>query len=187
MIFVTIQIDNESDYEFMRNLYEENKRLMFSIAFCYTNNIQDCEDIVHDVIENLCKISKKLRSFSDSALRAYIIRSVQNAAINHQKHHGVIRRAEELFAEEECILDDPQLRMERIEQLKTAEAKITDIWDELSQQEQELLYRKYVLDQGTKELAEVFQCSRECIRMRLSRTRKKAFLLMEVENANDPA
>lgn len=43
----------------------------------------------------------------------------------------------------------------------------------------------YVLEQTTEELAGIFQCSRDSIRMRLSRVRRKSLRLMKGDGTND--
>ena len=79
MILITAMIDDEDDRNFMHMVYEINKQLMFSIAFRYTNNREDCEDIVHDAVEKLCGKVEKLKSLQDFALKSYVIRAVFHA------------------------------------------------------------------------------------------------------------
>ena len=81
--------------------------------------------------------------------------------------------------------DQPESIIERIEDLQEKRTSLTKVWMQLTDAEQELLYRKYVLDQTTKELAGIFQCSRDSIRMRLSRVRRKSLRLMKGEGTND--
>lgn len=186
MILIAAMIDDEVDRNFMHMVYEINKQLMFSIAFRYTNNREDCEDIVHDAVEKLCGKVEKLKSLQGFALKSYVVRTVQNTAINHQKHNAILKRHEEELNDESYYTQDtPHARIERIEEIKKAKGQLTSIWDKLSAQDQELLYRKYVFNQGNDELANIFQCSKECIRMRLSRARKRALLRMAEEIKND--
>ena len=81
--------------------------------------------------------------------------------------------------------DQPESIIERIEDLQEKRTSLTKVWMQLTDAEQELLYRKYVLDQTTEELAGIFQCSRDSIRMRLSRARRKSLRLMKGEGTND--
>ena len=81
--------------------------------------------------------------------------------------------------------DQPESIIERIEDLQEKRTRLTKVWMQLTDAEQELLYRKYVLEQTTEELAGIFQCSRDSIRMRLSRARRKSLRLMKGEGTND--
>ena len=81
--------------------------------------------------------------------------------------------------------DQPESIIERIEDLQEKRTSLTKVWMQLTDAEQELLYRKYVLEQTTEELAGIFQCSRDSIRMRLSRVRRKSLRLMKGDGTND--
>ena len=54
LIFATM-INDVDDRAFMQEVYQQNERLMYAIALKYASNTQDCEDIVHDTVEKLCK------------------------------------------------------------------------------------------------------------------------------------
>ena len=54
LIFATM-INDVDDRAFMQEVYQQNERLMYAIALKYASNTQDCEDIVHDTVERLCK------------------------------------------------------------------------------------------------------------------------------------
>ena len=148
LIFATM-INDVDDRAFMQEVYQQNERLMYAIALKYASNTQDCEDIVHDTVEKLCKNIAKIKGLPNSALRAYVVYA------------------------------------DRIEDLQEKRTRLTKVWTQLTDAEQELLYRKYVLDQTTEELAGIFQCSRDSIRMRLSRARRKSLRLMKGEGTND--
>ena len=65
----------------MQEVYQQNERLMYAIALKYASNTQDCEDIVHDTVEKLCKNIAKIKGLPNSALRAYVVYAVRNTAI----------------------------------------------------------------------------------------------------------
>ena len=95
-----------------------------------------------------------------------------------QELEGAFPAISSVIAENESII-------ERIEDLQEKRTSLTKVWMQLTDAEQELLYRKYVLDQTTEELSGIFQCSRDSIRMRLSRARRKSLRLMKGEGTND--
>lgn len=185
-IFATM-INDVDDRAFMQEVYQQNERLMYAIALKYASNTQDCEDIVHDTVEKLCKNIAKIKELPNSALRAYVVYAVRNTAINFRKHQSTINRhIQQLSGDDsnsEC--DQPESIIERIEDLQEKRTRLTKVWTQLTDAEQELLYRKYVLEQTTEELAGIFQCSRDSIRMRLSRVRRKSLRLMKGDGTND--
>lgn len=186
LIFATM-INDVDDRAFMQEVYQQNERLMYAIALKYASNTQDCEDIVHDTVEKLCKNIAKIKGLPNSALRAYVVYTVRNTAINFRKHQSTINRHIQQLSGDDSNseYDQPESIIERIEDLQEKRTRLTKVWTQLTDAEQELLYRKYVLDQTTEELAGIFQCSRDSIRMRLSRARRKSLRLMKGEGTND--
>ena len=186
LIFATM-INDVDDRAFMQEVYQQNERLMYAIALKYASNTQDCEDIVHDTVEKLCKNIAKIKELPNSALRAYVVYAVRNTAINFRKHQATINRHIQQLSGDDSNseYDQPESIIERIEDLQEKRTSLTKVWMQLTDAEQELLYRKYVLDQTTEELSGIFQCSRDSIRMRLSRARRKSLRLMKGEGTND--
>ena len=186
LIFATM-INDVDDRAFMQEVYQQNERLMYAIALKYASNTQDCEDIVHDTVEKLCKNIAKIKELPNSALRAYVVYAVRNTAINFRKHQSTINRHIQQLSGDDSNseYDQPESIIERIEDLQEKRTRLTKVWMQLTDAEQELLYRKYVLEQTTEELAGIFQCSRDSIRMRLSRARRKSLRLMKGDGTND--
>ena len=187
MLIFTTMINDVDDRAFMQEVYQQNERLMYAIALKYASNTQDCEDIVHDTVEKLCKNIAKIKELPNSALRAYVVYAVRNTAINFRKHQSTINRhIQQLSGDDSSSeYDQPESIIERIEDLQEKRTRLAKVWTQLTDAEQELLYRKYVLEQTTEELAGIFQCSRDSIRMRLSRARRKSLWLMKGEGTND--
>lgn len=187
MLIFTTMINDVDDRAFMQEVYQQNERLMYAIALKYASNTQDCEDIVHDTVEKLCKNIAKIKELPNSALRAYVVYAVRNTAINFRKHQATINRHIQQLSDDDLSneYDQPESIIERIEDLKEKRTSLTKVWMQLTDAEQELLYRKYVLEQTTEELAGIFQCSRDSIRMRLSRVRRKSLRLMKGDGTND--
>lgn len=187
MLIFTTMINDVDDRAFMQEVYQQNERLMYAIALKYASNTQDCEDIVHDTVEKLCKNIAKIKELANSALRAYVVYAVRNTAINFRKHQSTINRHIQQLSGDDSNseYDQPESIIERIEDLQEKRTRLTKVWMQLTDAEQELLYRKYVLEQTTEELAGIFQCSRDSIRMRLSRARRKSLRLMKGEGTND--
>lgn len=186
MISLASMVDDNQEREFMCKLYQSNERLMYSIALRYTSNQYDCEDVVQDTVEKLCKKVQKLQSLPSYALQAYIVYTVRNTAINFQKHQAVLIKHTGAFQEDTLPLSDtPDILIEKIDDLKEIHARLSKVWDRLSDHDKMLLYNKYVFEQTTEELAKSFQCSNACIRMRLSRAKRKAVALLVEDREYD--
>ena len=97
----------------------------------------------------------------------------------------MIARHAEDFAEESYEPETPYTKLERIEDLDEARAKLVAVWDKLPEADQDILYRKYVFEEEYAEIAEELGCAIENVRMRLSRARKRALKLIEDGAEND--
>ena len=93
---------------------------MYAIALKYASNTQDCEDIVHDTVEKLCKNIIKIKGLPNSALRAYVVYAVRNTAINFRKHQSTINRHIQQLSGDDSNseYDQPESIIERIEDLQ---------------------------------------------------------------------
>lgn len=175
-------IENESDKDYILWLYNEFEKLMYSIAFKYTADPQIAEDIVQDSVVKLINKVDTIRAMNKQVLAAYIASTVRNTSIN---------RLKTLEYEREHVLEDSEdqlktvpieVSLENFIQFSEDLKSLSSIWTRLSKEDQLLLEGKYILGYNNKELAEIFLCKPNSIRMKLTRARRNAFtLLMEHE------
>lgn len=178
MMVFTVSGDNPDAMAFMRDLYDRYSRLMFAEALRRVSNRQDCEDIVQDAVESLCEKAETLRALPPAALPAYVVYTVKHKSINFLRHQAVVtRHTADLGDEEDVASAMPS--PEELAELRERVDGLSRIWHLLPEEDQELLYRKYVLGQDNRELAEVFRCQRDSVRMRLYRARRRAVSLMK--------
>lgn len=162
------------DAEFMTWLYEEFKPIMHATAKKYVSNMQDCEDIVQDSLEQLIKKISTLRQKERCVLACYIVYTVRNTSINHLRKLSITQKHTVSLDEQinESLSSEPALD----ELLVLAEHKelLHLIWEQLTQEEQFLLMGKYVLEYSDREIAEQIDCAHASVRMKLTRVRRKA-------------
>ena len=163
MIVFTVPEDNKAGLAFMTDLYRRYSRLMYTTARRCVSSGQDCEDIVQDAVESLCKKLHTLMDLPAPALPVYIVYTVKNQAKNFIRHQAVVQK----------------------HIVEWNGGCLYAVWPRLPEQDQELLYRKYVLGQSNEELAEIFQCRKDNIRVRLTRAKRKAILLMEGDDNHE--
>lgn len=178
-ITFTIAIDGESNKEFIEKIYKKYNRLMFSTAHHYLSNLNDREDVVQDAIVHLCGKVDLLRTLPDHALPAYITYTTKNVAINHLRHQAVVDKYMQLLADDN--IDAQSVTPQDYTLLAELKTDLAKVWACLSEQDQELLYRKYIFGQDNVELANIFRCREDTLRMRLSRARKRAVKLIKEE------
>lgn len=182
MLLFSMPIDNAEDQAFMLDVYEQHKGLMYRIANDYLSDAQEAEDLVQDCIEKLIKKVDTLKGLNAYALTAYVAYTVKNTATNYLKRRSLRNRysAEAETSDMDYMDASPSpeellLLSERIDEFHIDFAR-------LPENERQLLVSKYILDLSDAELAEMFGCKPESIRMKLTRARRKAIqLFMEGE------
>lgn len=177
---------NVDDQQFMNALYEKYHRIMYAIVMRYTSDPHDCEDILQDAIENLCGKVTKLRELTERGQYLYITATVKNTAINLRKHQRVVERYiqpldDEGFTQRESFEENPEYQLEQKEYWRALQSA----WNSLSEEDRELLYKKYFLDKSNEEIASWLHCQKNSVRMRLTRVRRKIIELMEAEQEHD--
>lgn len=178
-------IEAESDQEFLKTLYESYQVQMYATASRYVSAPQDREDVVQDAVVRLCGKVQKLRCLPPYALPVYIMFTVKNAAINFQAHQAVVKRhTAPLAAAPEHYpsqVPPPEKALELAESMRD----LKRVWHLLSEEDRELLYRKYVLQESNEELAKQYHCQKDSVRMLLFRARQRAIGLMKGGRASD--
>lgn len=179
IIFICDADGGSSDREFMFKLYFEFERLLFQTARKYVPNPEMAEDIVQ---ESLVKLHEKvgvMRSLNHVALAAYIRSTVRNTSINvlksvgHEKEYLVNRQSD--FVE----IVDSQFNLDTIMELSRYRELLSKIWPQLSNEDQILLEGKYILGYNDYELAKEIGCKPGSIRMKLTRARRRALMIIK--------
>jgi RNA polymerase sigma-70 factor (ECF subfamily) len=167
-------IDDLNDRQFMSELYERYRRIMYSKAMEHLADPQDADDLIQDCLEKLIKNVSTLRSLDDCALISYIVATVRNTAINLSKHLKVESRHVYLTDFEDEDPADFATLPEDILLSNEFSNAFAKVFDTLSEDDQLLLRGKYVLEMEDEELADIFGCAPNSIRMKLTRARRRA-------------
>ena len=188
MITFTVPADDLDGRTFMKSLYKRYSRLMYATVQRSIPNSQDCEDIVQDAVESLCKKVHTLMGLPAPALTVYIVYTVKNRARNFKRHQTVVEKHIVPMANASLeLLESPDPPPETKLELEERVNALYKAWSQLPEQDRELLYRKYVLRQDNEELAEFLRCKPDSVRMRLTRAKRKAAALMKGDGSHDRA
>lgn len=168
--------------EYFESIYNRYKLLMYQTARHYTSNQADLEDIMQDSVERLLRKTHKLMAIPSCALAAYIVYTVRSVAINLKRHQSVVmQHSIPLDVSEQDTYESPHLSPDKLVEKLNAKKQLSLLWAKLPEEDQDLLYRKYIAEETDDELAEIFHCKKESIRMKLTRARRKAMKLLEQE------
>jgi RNA polymerase sigma-70 factor (ECF subfamily) len=174
--------DDSDDQVFFLNIYKQFKRIMFYTVRKYVSDNAVVEDLVQDAIMKLIPKISTMRKLSRSALSAYIVITVRNISVNYLRHQRIVdmRCADSDFDEE---LDaEYQRHSPSAEEIILVKEKIGEFYKEfnkLSNKDRDVLLGKYVLGLTDKELAGMYGCKPDSIRMMLTRARRNALGTMK--------
>lgn len=170
------------DKAFMLSLYDSYYKLMYSIAYKYVSDIQTVDDIVQDSIVSLYGKIDILKPMPDKVLAGYIVSTVRNTAINRLRVKEYEKDHIAEFTEENVSGADRYVPMETLLILAERRRALLDIWPVLPKETQILLKGKYILGYTDQELACQLKCKPSSIRMKLTRARRAALLLLSERN-----
>ena len=86
-------INDETDKELVRSLYEANEQLMYNVAYNILHNRTDAEDAVQDSFVSVINHLEKICEIDCNKTRFYLVIVVKNISLNmlkkKQRHHEV--------------------------------------------------------------------------------------------------
>ena len=158
---------------FMENLYLRHERLMYFIAGKYTANAQKREDIVQTAVVSLLRKEATLRRLPPYAQINYRAAAVRNTAINALKREQ--KELDRCISLEDLTETFPTQFMPSAEAItleKELQKDLLAVFQEMKEDEQQLLMGKYLMDLSDAELAQTLGCKPSSIRMKLTRVRR---------------
>lgn len=178
MIFLPVAIlalENDGDRAFMTGLYLDTRALMYKKAKRMLRGEQDVEDVINDALEALIKKIDLLKGFDSCTLRAYVVSTIRNTALNylnHKKRQGerVIPDGDEALESipaRAAGLDADLIRKQDLDALKKALML-------LPERERDLLTMKYLDELKDREIAAVFGIKPGSVRAYLTKARRHA-------------
>ena len=78
-------INDETDKELVRSLYEANEQLMYNVAYNILHNRTDAEDAVQDSFVSVINHLEKIREIDCNETRFYLVIVVKNISLNMLK------------------------------------------------------------------------------------------------------
>lgn len=167
----------DDDRQFILDLYRDFCRLMFFTAQKYLSDPLQQEEVVQESLRKLIEKVGTLRTLQPSVLASYIVATVRNTAISYLRAQAKCKEVISL----EDLREEPasQDSMDEALILQEELAPLRAIWPQLSQEEQQLLEGKYLLEYSSAQLAQQLGYEPAHVRMKLTRARRKALKLMK--------
>ena len=175
--YCVMVIEDESDREFMSQLFIRYQRLMYHEAFKITHEKYAAEDAMQNALVRLIDKIALLRTLDETKLINYIITAMKNSAYNY-----MARDVKPDFSFDELRdvcdgVDERELIDERIDMYFLMHT-LASVWPQLDERSRYLLEGRYILEKSTDEMARDLSIKPESVRMALTRARRRARQLM---------
>lgn len=162
------------EMEFFNDFYKRNIRLIFYFANRYSLSEEDREDLVQDVVLRLMMYIPALKMIDGNYGRTahYIWSATQSVFIDRIRREQKTKPTPYPDAIFETLIED-RLMSQR-DPHTDAYWDVSFLKQRLAKRDWILLEGKYVIGYTDIELAEMLNCTKDSVRMILSRARKKA-------------
>lgn len=166
-----LSIASEDDRAYMTLVYQRHRALMLKIAWQYTTEKADVEDIVSDSCVALINNLEKLRTLDREALRRYIAAAVRSKAVDHCRK---LHKSADLLTEAEAIesLPDPESVEKKILLLEEVR-QVQSLIRALPKREQEVLRMKYHQGLKHREIALALGVTEDTVTKYVERARRR--------------
>lgn len=166
----------QSDSEALEQLYDLYEQKMYAVAFSILHNEWQAEDAVQDAFVRLFKNIKRLKNLEAEKTRAYVLRTIQNTAIDlYRKNHISLQRT--VSIEEREIADECDDMMNLVSRF-AGENILEEMLSRLPDSYREVLMLRCVHQLSSKETAAVLEISEALVRKRQQRAINKLRMMM---------
>ena len=180
MLGVIMSIEDDSDKEFMKNIFEKYYATMKKKAYEVTNNRNVVEDIVSEAFVHLIRHIDTVRGLTPNQRASYIMITVKNTAINYIRQSS---RASEIVyvGNEEDVSDhlfDPRMEPQFILDAKMEYNELCDTIRRLPERERNLLICKYIFEMDDQAISRILKTKPNNVRQYLTRARRHAYKII---------
>ncbi len=164
-----IELLKEKRIEALKTLYEENYKMIFSIAYKYTNNKEDAEEILQETFVRAFKNIEKFTPENESSLKKWILKICTNISIDYLRKRKLMR-----------IFGISEVQIKETQNIPSSEFEKNEIKDKmdyaislLSPKQKIAFNLKYIEDFSLKEISEIMECSENTVKKHLQRSVEK--------------
>jgi len=165
-----IRLAREGDKEALRLLFEENKKKIFALAFQYTKNAEDAEDILQETFIKAFRFIDKFNFQDGVSFSPWLCRIGINCSIDYLRRTRKGRdKNSEIDNLANISADDADSNPEHLRQQREIREKIDQILDKLSGQQRMVFILRHYQQLSTKEIADYMNTTEGSVKKQLFR------------------
>jgi RNA polymerase sigma-70 factor (ECF subfamily) len=174
---------NPEDQAFFDQFYRDYIGLLYYFANQITGSAANCDDLVQDVVERLIKQVPSLRNIiNESGKLAYYIKSATQSAFidryRNDRNYTYSSYPPEVL---DAIIEDRLAAQRR--PFDDSYWDVQLLKQKLPAKDWKLIEGKYMIGYSNEELGQMYGCSKDSVRMALSRVKKKSRAILFDKNA----
>jgi len=165
-----IKLAQEGNREALKLLFEENKKKIFYLAYQYTKNAEDAEDILQEAFIKAYRSLHRFNIQDGNSFSPWLCRIGINCSIDYLRRNK--KRKEKDLAQnniEDLASDNVNSNPENTSVQKEIREKIDQTLDKLSGQQRIIFILKHYQQLTTREIAEYLDCSEGSVKRQLFR------------------
>lgn len=173
-----LTMEDEDDRAYMTRLYREYRALMLKTAWEYSEDSGTVDDVVSESCIALIRHLGKLKAMEKGALRAYIVTTVRNKAIDELRRQN-LRQKNFVSMDEEAVDSAAELAaFERKLNLRHEMDAVKEAIAALPTEEQDVLRLKFFHRIPDKEIAARMEIAENRVRTLIKKARKQLKLML---------
>ena len=165
-----VQLAQKGDTQAFRQLFEDNKRRVFTLAFQYTKNKEDAEDILQETFIKAFHSLDKFKAQDDTNFSSWLYRIGINASIDHLRKNKM---------KKDNYIDSDQLpnissvdgfsHPEHSVRIKEIRTKLDLTLNKLPKGQRMVFILRHYQQLSVKEIADTMKCSEGSVKKQLFR------------------
>jgi len=166
-----VQSAQAGDTEAFKFLFEGNKRKILGLAYQYTKNIEDAEDILQDTFIKAYSSLQRFDIQDHTNFSAWLYRIGINCSIDHLRK---ARRDKDNILPGEDVMNasapDSASNPDSSQQKKEVRERVELVLSTLTRKQRMIFILKHYQELSIKEIAEYMECSEGSVKKQLFRT-----------------
>lgn len=164
-----VQSAQQGDTEAFRMLFEQNRKRIFSLAYQYTKNKEDAEDILQETFIKTYNYLDKYKIENETNFSSWIYRIGINCSIDYLRKKKNKRKDFSDWDKWEKTIGSNHSNPEHTIGLEQLREKINHLVEGLSPRQRMVFILKHYQQSSIKEIAEYLDCSEGSVKKQLFR------------------
>ena len=169
MLSIVKKKEKEKYDNIISHIYDEYYLWLINRSYKIVKDESVCNDLFNDCVVGWIKNIKTLEKLSECELRAYIVKSMDNACINYLKKASRTVVSIDDEGGKMSYVEDELQDIEEIIEKKYNYDLMKKALSELSDREQYIIYMKYNLRMKDREIAPILGIKEDSVRMTVRR------------------